>query len=249
METLALLDKLAVQCEHSGTYVDPITAKMRQFDIRGELRVGKLGKLWLAVECKNVGDSCPVVVHTVPRNESESFVTGLVYKRPPGNLSGRMDPSFVRLSGLDTPYQVGESVGKAFDQVKLSPSGEPSIGESEAFDKFSQAVNSLRDLIVRGTRQWNEPSFQFFLPVLVVPEGRLWAVRYNEHGGRVGLPAQAVHVSHFLNHSWPCGFADLEYPVSHLEIVTPSGLRTLVEGAQTTSPHFWALSKHIPELS
>lgn len=54
------------KCEHAGTYKDPVTKKLRQFDIRCYIR-GPRCMANLAVECKNLTDSFPLVVQCVPR--------------------------------------------------------------------------------------------------------------------------------------------------------------------------------------
>lgn len=243
MEILAQLVRLDVECEHSGTYVDPVTQKTRQFDIRGSKRVGRSGWLWLAVECKNIGAHCPLVAHTVPRKASEAFISGMVFDKRPERIPGLGEPLVRRLEGLQSPYRKAEPIAKSLDQVGITVSGDPSLGDSEVFEKFSQAVNSLRDLIVRGAQRWQEPAYQVFSPVVVVPEGRLWSVAYAENGTRANSPIQVKRVSHLLNRSWPCELKrPLEYAISHLEIVTPSGLEEFVLESKPEAPHFWAMA-------
>lgn len=60
------------ECEHGGSYRDPITKKIRQFDIRASTSRDQL-RVSLAVECKNLHDNYPLLVSCVPRRESESF--------------------------------------------------------------------------------------------------------------------------------------------------------------------------------
>jgi hypothetical protein len=72
LKTLKILNENGFCCEHGGTYHDPVTRKPRQFDIRAT-------KVWqdlcmqLAVECKNLSDSSPLLILCVPRSPAEAF--------------------------------------------------------------------------------------------------------------------------------------------------------------------------------
>ena len=63
--------------EHGGHYTDPATKKNRQFDIRAQLERTQYAKqrciLRLAVECKNLKQSFPLLVSCVPRRIEESY--------------------------------------------------------------------------------------------------------------------------------------------------------------------------------
>src|SRR5260370_37168803 len=72
MKVLAQLRSLEFDCEHSGTYQDPVSDKIRQFDIRAKKKKGDY-LLALAVECKNVRPSSPLLLSAVPRTATESF--------------------------------------------------------------------------------------------------------------------------------------------------------------------------------
>ena len=72
MRVLKTLRNLGFECEHGGTYKDPITQKVRQFDIRARRTQGPF-HLWLAVECKNLQAGRPLLVHAVARRETEAY--------------------------------------------------------------------------------------------------------------------------------------------------------------------------------
>src|ERR1700679_3993319 len=72
MQVLAQLRKLGFDCSHSGTYQDPVTSKIRQFDIRALKRDGAF-MLALAVECKNLRTNHPLLLSAVPRVRAEAF--------------------------------------------------------------------------------------------------------------------------------------------------------------------------------
>jgi hypothetical protein len=72
LRVLRQLRGLGFQCEHSGTYEDPVTGKFRQFDIRANKNFGNV-QLAMAVECKNIRPYHPLLVSAVPRTEAEAF--------------------------------------------------------------------------------------------------------------------------------------------------------------------------------
>jgi hypothetical protein len=72
LQTLGLVRAHGLDCEHGGLYKDPITKKMRQFDIRAIAREGCYF-VRLAIECKNIEENFPLLVSCVSRRDSESF--------------------------------------------------------------------------------------------------------------------------------------------------------------------------------
>lgn len=72
LQTLRLARGRGLDCEHGGLYEDPITKKMREFDIRAIAREG-VYSVRLAIECKNIRENFPLLVSCVPRHGSESF--------------------------------------------------------------------------------------------------------------------------------------------------------------------------------
>ena len=81
LRILRLLKERGVDCEHGGTYRDPVTKKTRQFDIRGSLQEGEF-ELLMAVECKNIGEDFPVVGFCTPSVAEESFHEFLLSPNP-----------------------------------------------------------------------------------------------------------------------------------------------------------------------
>lgn len=71
VKTQKELVNLGFQCQHGGTYEDPITGKSREFDIRAtkryEYHESFIYRLCLSVECKNIRANCPLVIHCSPR--------------------------------------------------------------------------------------------------------------------------------------------------------------------------------------
>jgi hypothetical protein len=84
MKVLAKLRGLDFECEHSGTYQDPVTDKVRQFDIRAMKTQGSC-TLALAVECKNIRPNYPLLLSAVPRTIAESSHDLLLVRRQTGS--------------------------------------------------------------------------------------------------------------------------------------------------------------------
>src|SRR6185503_3395391 len=61
-----------IQTQHSGTYTDSVSGKPRQFDFRCSLRK-ESSELQLAVECKNLSASAPIVMCGTERQKNEAF--------------------------------------------------------------------------------------------------------------------------------------------------------------------------------
>jgi hypothetical protein len=226
MSVLAGLRALGFQCEHSGVYSDPVTTKIRQFDIRAERKDGNR-RLALAVECKNIKDSSPLLVSAVPRTKSESFhhILHLV----PNAV--RQDTKTV--TGLETPYRVDALVGKRTDQVSRDKNGLLISDDAATFDKMNQAVSSCRDLVIRNGVV-RSPIDTAIVPLLVVPSGRLWQVGYDAEGNRTSDPAPVERCSLFLDHSWPIDntiYGPVDFRMSHLEVVCLDALPAWVEVA------------------
>ena len=107
MSVLAKLRALGFDCSHSGTYRDPVTDKIRQFDIRAVAHRDN-GTLALAAECKNLRPRSPLLLSAVPRTASESFHNVLQRNSPSCTLA----LSVRTVVGNNSVYRPGEMVGK-----------------------------------------------------------------------------------------------------------------------------------------
>ncbi len=230
-------------CEHGGTYDDPVTQKPRQFDIRATRRFGKR-VLRLAVECKNLRDTFPLLISCVPRAPEESFHE-IVYSFDPHSspLEEPTTPDLtaflphsrsVRLVREESFYQVGEPVGKSCDQVGRTPSGEIVGGSADVYEKWAQALSSAHDLTYAACNDGNERTGKMALslvfPVVVVPNGRLWSAQFDQGGSLLREPESVHRCPYFVGRSYfhksVSGGDDLT--LSHLEFVTLDGLGELV---------------------
>src|SRR6266511_5157163 len=73
LRVLKELIDLHHQCQHGGTYDDPITGKSREFDIRALFEDEEVLRIHLSVECKNLQPNFPLVMHSLRRKENESY--------------------------------------------------------------------------------------------------------------------------------------------------------------------------------
>lgn len=66
-------------------------------------------------------------------------------------------------------------------------------------------------------------------PIVVVPDGRLWTVHYGEDGQRAGPIGQPDRVSIFVGRHYSKGFLGSSINISHIEIMTETGLSAFVD--------------------
>lgn len=242
LQTLKLIRESGLDCEHGGIYEDPVSKKSREFDIRALARRGRYS-IRLAVECKNVRENFPLLVSRVPRHESESFHEVV--------LAGDNDNSDIvtidafkskakvlRICGMDSRYKPNDPVGKSIAQVGRAndKSAEIVANDSEVFDKWGQCLSSANDLV--SDSYWSEvqeqdlPRLAAVIPILVVPNGRLWHADYSIDGLLQTEPELAEHCTVLINKSYDMGgVVPLTYRISHLEIFTSAELLSFIKNS------------------
>jgi hypothetical protein len=197
MRVLVQLRALGFHCEHSGTYTDPITDKIRQFDIHAWKDYGT-ATLVLAVECKNLRQSRPLLVSAVPRTPAEAFHERVLFG--PGQA---VQPSWIRhVQGIASVYKPGDMVGKKTDQVGKEDSGRLVSDDQATFDKLNQALNSCQELVQHFVTKPSPPFLRVIVPMLAVPAGVLWQVDYAADGTLQIPPRQVPRATLFVNHGW-----------------------------------------------
>lgn len=215
--------------DHSGTYVDPVTNKRRQFDIRACRQQGPY-HLCLAIEAKNLRDSKPLLIYAVRRRPEESFHEVVVVDSPV--------PRIVRITGEESGYVPGEFVGKKMTQPTIPVTQDSRGSDSEVWERFSQAMSSARDLIEKAESHQSDRAVYAILPVVVVPDGRLWQADYDTNGLMIGEPKQVSSATYYMDYGWRTERRPdfPEYVMSHLEITTFSHFRNrardLLEGGK-----------------
>lgn len=248
IETLRALIKLGFTCEHGGTYEDPATQKPREYDIRATCQIEEK-LLRLAVECKNIRPNFPLLISCLPRRPEEAFHElsisvkprteiqtefGTTQRLTPTNLARISHAQIHRLENTDSLYPAGKSVGKSCDQVGRSNNGAEIIsGDSSIYDKWSQALSSVHDLISLifsdGERIGKQAASLVF-PLVVVPNNRLWCVKYDVDGNRISDPELVNRCSFFVNRKYfyQLSSGKKKFVISHLEFVTSDGLLEFV---------------------
>lgn len=228
---------------YGGTYADPVTNKARQFDIRARASNGDR-RVHLLIECKCLKQNFPLLVSRIPRVKDESYHEVVIsedrftVKRPSAMTR--------RLTGENSIYVINEYVGKSLTQVGKTPKGEFQTGETEVWDKWSQAISSAHELIAQCVDAGQKESKMLvtvLLPFLVVSDGTLWVADYSRAGVLQGAPQQInealLYVGH--NHSvkavHPGYEGELDYMISHLHIVTLTGLNSSLD--RFTDDYYW----------
>ncbi len=233
LSVLKMLRGNEIECEHGGLYEDPVTNKSREFDIRASKKISNY-VVRLAIECKNIRENFPVLVSCVPRHEDESY-----HQVAHVSGSGSFDPhqsraSTISIRGEYSIYKPEGLIGKSTVQVGRALDGSISANDSELHDKWGQCLNSLNDLVIRS--YWDGEKEEGYhlstvLPIVVVPNTRLWSVAYDYNGNRVSEPRQTERCSCFINKDYRMGtrLAGTRIWVSHVEIMTIDGLKSFVE--------------------
>jgi hypothetical protein len=228
MKVLALFQGAGFQCRHAGTYRDPVTDKLRQFDMRAFLENAEY-TLAMAVECKNLRPNNPLLLSALPRTKDEAFHDILhCYRTPTSLVAFEIQP----ICGSTSAYKPGEMVGKKTDQVGRDTNRDFISNDEATFDKIGQAINSCQGLIAELSQKVGPPPKRVIAPVLVVPSGSLWEVDYHPTGGIAAPPHQVGRGTLFLDNTWesrsPYGH-EMSYRLSHLEIATLDALPRAIQ--------------------
>jgi hypothetical protein len=140
-------------------------------------------------------------------------------------------------------YRKSELVGKSTTQVGRTPNKELTVGDSEVFEKWSQALASSFDLIsVAGTSfdaVENAYLTTVVIPVLVVSDGTLWTIDYSANGQIADEPKQVDECAIFLGkkYAFDKTHSFMEYQISHLHVYTKKGFDAYLE--QIRSEDVW----------
>jgi hypothetical protein len=126
-------------------------------------------------------------------------------------------------------------VGKSTAQVGRLKDGTFTSCDEDVFDKWSQSLSSATDLIDEiywdGKCEEGRWYLSTVIPIVVIPEGQLWVVAYDDDGKRSAPPTQSDRCSCFVNKEYEVGnkLANTRMSISHVEIMTFSGLELFVK--------------------
>jgi len=238
----------------SGTYVDPVTGKSRQYDIRAEGVMDNDKPVLLAIECKRIDPEFPLVVSCVLREQQESyhqiFRSGTMnIKSGPIQRVDNMPYAVYGHENNNAIYEEGKPVGKSTTQIGHGKNDKYKESDSEFYDKWAQALSSAHDLIIKASvYQRNNNSrityFSVIIPIVVVPNKTLWTVIYDKNGERIGAPKLVDEVEFYVGKEYQFKTShvvyDMRYTVSHIHVLTPDGLEKFV-GRISSNPKFTPL--------
>lgn len=243
LKVLQTFTNLGFDCTHSGLYEDPVTHKSREYDIRALFQKDNL-RFNLSVECKNLRENFPLIVHCRERKESEIYNEFLLTFEPRvptqqvGPISLPLPATFIEHIQNERVYKYSlyhgkQYVAKAIDQIGKH-NGEITTNDVEVFDKISQAINSAKDLI--SDAEYLDTDIYstyrtFICPVLVIPDNTLWQINYSDNGDVIEEPKKVKRSSYYIGKEWSIfhGSDSFSYTISHLEIVTFSELELFLK--------------------
>lgn len=252
LEVLRTLRKLGFECHHGGTYEDAQTSKLRQFDIRASIKLG-YAYLHLAVECKQVRANFPLLVMRVPRRREESYHDVLLTVDPERWDLGQPQPipafrkrgEAIQVNPSNRVYPPHTHVGKSCAQIGRDTKNEITHTDSELFAKWSQAISSAEGVI--NDAFYTVPTdregwlVSIVLPLVVIPDDRLWVVDYDDDGNMVNEPKQISRCAYYIAAACVAGdkIVSVPYVLSHLEFVTMSGLPEFLSqfGSKQSEPN------------
>jgi hypothetical protein len=233
---------------HGGTYIDPVTSKPRQYDLRWHLFHREGLAINLAVECKNISPETPIVISGLKRTHLESYHY-LMESRTGGSFGLKDFPTYFDVKSMgvvravlkDSAIYSAESfVGKSILRIQGFETGKPpktckryiASNDQEIYDRWSQALASARDLVFEA-RYYASKShlshvFTAILPLVVVPNNTLWSVEYDENGKLLREPIETDECEFFVSReiTVPAEFAELpesEFHFSHIHFFTLKG--------------------------
>ena len=214
---------------HGGTYTDHITGKPRQYDYRFTVARGSERLHW-ALECKNTDSAYPLVVCGRPRTSEESFhefIESEGYRK------------VVRVDDSYTLYPFDEFVGKSLVRVTLKKGVFSTEGDSEIYDRWSQAIASCHDIF--GKLFNPTPAKKLsdsVMPIVVVPNGSLWTANYSNDGQLEKEPELVNECCFYLGHEIPIqGLNPLT--ITHIHFATTDGLKNMLSLYLGSRSHKW----------
>jgi hypothetical protein len=222
--------------KHGETYIDPITNKDRQFDYRCQIRFDDGTPLefrycvLLAVECKNLHKSSPLVVCGRQRTFEEAYHTFVesIFETS-SNLR-----QFARKIDHSSFYPANSFVGKSLVRLQLDGNSKlKTVPQADIYDKWAQAVTSGKEMakesghfakIYGGTRFWS-----FVLPIVVVPDGLLWTATYDITGKIQGEPTLVQTCEFFIAARSVFHGTNSPFILTHIHFVTLRGFTALLK--------------------
>lgn len=180
----------------------------------------------------------PLLVSCVPRHIDESFheiaIVGEIEQGLQAYGMYEERAHIVRISEPESLYRAHSPVGKSLARVGREANRETGIyaDDQDVFDKWAQSLASADDLVSasnwEGSQDGPNISYVAVIPMVVVPDGRLWTVEYDSDGERTTEPTTTDQRSLFVNREYRMEFNGPCLRLSHVEFVTLSRLGSFV---------------------
>lgn len=210
------------KCSHAGSYEDPVTNKTREYDLRCSRVLDYKHDIFFMAECKAIKD--PLIISLVKSNKEERTFNYLFRTNP------RPTPK---------PYNnfYDEYIGKSSTQINVKIQSqqrrgqEPTINRSvtyndtEIFEKWTQALSSAHSIIsTQMTIAGN--SCCCFLPIVIIPDNKLWGVIYNEEKGSKEIK-KLDKCDYYVRKIYPTHKKN-PFIINCIQFVTESNLSTFI---------------------
>lgn len=219
--------------DQSGIYKDPNTNIPREFDIRAR-RVLKQdnvlamqGHALFPIECKNIRDHSPLVVHCIRRDLSKSYQNAIY--NPSDHSDAFLSNQQIILWERDGLYSNSckpwEWVGLSIDQIRKDISGHIKSSDANVYNKIAQATQSGYDLITDACLSTKTEEVVYVVhPVLVIPDDRLFIIKYENE-----VPLESEHAQYISYYSGyetivQYNTSEMKFVYSHIDIVEISKL-------------------------
>lgn len=232
--------KVDLRVEHGGTYIDPVSKLARQFDIRARFARETPDNKWfwklrVALECKMLHPSAPMVVSRSKRGAGESHH---YYISAAADGLTSMNSKVTKAYSNTSFYIPDQFVGRSVTQVKAG--NEKALGDGDIYIKWAQALASADDLVWEGlTDVAGKDSIvvSATLPILVVPNDSLWVVDYDSDGRR-SSPTLAESCEFYVGKPASLRPGIGKFVITHLHIYTVEGLRKFLTNS-VNETYFW----------
>jgi hypothetical protein len=232
LDVLRSLKERGWVTEHSGTYIDPIENKPRQFDVSAWKEIQPACTVYMSAECKNVGGNFPVIVSSVPRDYDEAS-HDVLWSTPTAPSGRGAEARANRINVAHQPsllYPTTRAVGKSIAQPDLRDPSKKAPSDENPYAKWSQAIvasaSKLRDIIDFMLSQGRD-YYAFLLPVLIVSDDALWVVPYAEDGTR-HEPQKVEEATLYVDRPCEYNSVNVKYRITHLHICTRSGFSSFL---------------------
>jgi hypothetical protein len=255
MKVRELFESRRLRYHHGGTYDDPHTGLPRQYDFRVDLNCSMLKvrtRVFLAIECKALSEFAPMLVYRSARSAFEAGhqviaqtcgdrekILGLLKHQMRIFSSDERVGEFPTICTLEIEasrslYRSGDFVGKSVDVVSRDGSGTRfKSGDAEVYGRWTQALQSAASLLGEFNGEYigdQNVEFTWIVPVLVVPDHRLFVVDYDNSGVRSCDPKEIDRTAFYVDYK-PPGFEcdGPPFKFGHFEIMTYAGLKDFIE--------------------